>query len=177
MRHRAAIASLTALLLTVSLAATALAGGWAHAVMDSPPDEPVAPNEPVTVGFTLLQHGKTPVDWGATQLVAINDDTGQEVSVSARQEGATGHWMAEVNLPTAGKWRYEVRHDLEIMSLGATSVTVGDAQAVEAGTSTPSLGIQPALLVAGGFLGLLIVAGLVAGLLIYRHPRPVKARA
>ena len=65
MRRRLALAASTASLLTLILAATAFAGGWANAVMDTPPDDPAGTNQPVTLGFTLLQHGETPVDWGS----------------------------------------------------------------------------------------------------------------
>ncbi len=60
MRRRLALAASSASILSLILAATAFAGGWANAVMDTPPDDPAGPNEPVTLGFTLLQHGETP---------------------------------------------------------------------------------------------------------------------
>ena len=84
---------LAALLLTVSLAATALAGGWANAMMDTPPDDPGGPNQPVTVGFTLLQHGETPVDWGATQIVrrpTTHRPAGRPSMPDRRAPSATG---------------------------------------------------------------------------------------
>ena len=69
MHHRAATAAVSALALTLILATSALAGGWAQAIMDSPPDDPGGANQPVTIGFTLLQHGVTPVDWGTAKVV------------------------------------------------------------------------------------------------------------
>ena len=67
MQRRLALAALSASLLTLILAATAFAGGWANAVMDTPPDDPAGPNEPVTLGFTLMQHGSRPRARGATR--------------------------------------------------------------------------------------------------------------
>ncbi len=40
MQRRLALAALSASLLTLILAATAFAGGWANAVMDTPPERP-----------------------------------------------------------------------------------------------------------------------------------------
>ena len=61
MRRQLARAASSASILSLVLAATAFAGGWANAVMDTPPDGPAGTNEPVTLGFTLMQHGVTPV--------------------------------------------------------------------------------------------------------------------
>jgi len=91
MRRRLALAATTASLLTLILAATAFAGGWANAVMDTAPDDPAGPNEPVTLGFTLMQHGVTPVDWGTAQIVLTNDETGQQIVANATASGPVGH--------------------------------------------------------------------------------------
>jgi hypothetical protein len=173
MPRRLALAASLASILSLVLAATAFAGGWANAVMDSPPDDPGAPNQPVTLGFTLLQHGVTPVDWGSTQLVLTNADTGEEIIATATPDGATGHWTAEVTLPSAGSWTYQVRHDLEISVMRAEPITVGGAQA--AGGSATS--VSPALLAAGGFLAVLGMAVLVSVLLVVRSARPDEVRA
>ena len=92
MPRRLALAAFSASLLTMVIAATAFAGGWANAVMDTPPDGPAGANEPVTLGFTLLQHGETPVDWGVAQVVLTNDDTGQQIVANATPSGPIGHW-------------------------------------------------------------------------------------
>lgn len=181
MRSRAVISLVSALALTLAMAATTVAGGWAAAVMDTQPIEPGGPDQPVTVGFTLLQHGQTPVNWGTTQLILINDDTGAEVTVNARPQGASGHWVAEVRFPTEGTWRYEVRHELLIEMRGFEPVTLGNAAVVAAPATTstaatPSLTIQPALLMAGAFLAFLLVAGLAAATLVVRHAQPNTAR-
>ncbi|HYN64399.1 MAG TPA: hypothetical protein VES36_07340, partial [Candidatus Limnocylindrales bacterium] len=94
MRPRAATATLSAMALTLILATSALAGGWANAIMDTPPDDPGGPNQPITIGFTLLQHGVTPVDWGAAKIVLTNAATGQSVTADASPQGKVGHWVA-----------------------------------------------------------------------------------
>jgi hypothetical protein len=179
MRHRAGAALFGALTLTLLLATTALAGGWAMATQDPPPDDPGGPNEPITIGFTLMQHGVTPVDWGPTSVVLINEATGETVIIDAHQQGATGHWVADISVPSEGIWTYQVRHDLEIVMSGFQPIRVGDAPAaaVPAQSATGSLAIQPALLIAAAFLGLLALGGLAAGILVYRHGRLDRARA
>lgn len=179
MRYRAATAALSATALTLILATSALAGGWANAIMDSPPDDPGGPNQPITIGFTLLQHGVTPVDWGTAQVVLTNEATDQSVTVDAAPQGKAGHWVAEVSVPAEGTWSYEVRHDLEIVMTGFEPTVVGEAAAAPAAAAAATTGvaIQPALLLAGAFLGLLTLAGMTAGVIALRHSKMDRARA
>ena len=175
MRRRLALAASTASILSLILAATAFAGGWANAVMDTPPDDPAGPNAPITLGFTLMQHGVTPVDWGIAQIVLTNAETGEQIVADAAPSGATGHWAATVTLPTAGSWTYEVRHDLEITLMRAQPITVGGAAAAG---GTAGIAMSPALLAAGGFLAVLGVTILAGVLLVVRNGRrPDEVRA
>ncbi|HET6745732.1 MAG TPA: hypothetical protein VFH90_07780 [Candidatus Limnocylindria bacterium] len=174
MRSRAT-AAVSATALTLLLASTAFAGGWANAIMDAPPDDPGGPNQPITIGFTLLQHGVTPVDWGPTQIVLTNGATGETVTFDAQPQGAVGHWVAEVSVPADGTWTYLVRHDLEIGMTGFSPITVGGTAAATGSAST--LAVQPALLMVGGFLALLVVVAAAASILAYRHTRLDRASA
>jgi hypothetical protein len=176
-RATAAIVSASATLL---LATSAMAGGWANAVMDEPPNQPGGPGEPVTIGFTLLQHGVTPVDWGTPQIVLTNDATGQSVSFDARPRGADGHWVAEISVPAEGTWGYQVRHELEIAMSGFQPITVGEVAATTSTTSAgaaTSLALQPALLVVGAFLAVLAMGSVAVGVIAYRRTRLDRARA
>ena len=180
MQHRAAtIAAVSAMALTLILATSALAGGWAQAIMDSPPDDPGGANQPVTIGFTLLQHGVTPVDWGTAKVVLTNEATGQSVTTDARPQGAVGHWVAEISVPAAGTWSYTIRHDLEIEMTGFTPLVVGPTAAQPASTAaaTSATGIQHALLLAGGFLSLLAVVGVTMGIIAARRGRLDRVQA
>jgi len=176
MRRRLALAASSATILSLIVAATAFAGGWANAVMDTPPDDPAGPNVPVTLGFTLMQHGVTPVDWGSAQIVLTNDQTGQEIVGTATPSGPIGHWSADVTLPTEGSWSYQVRHDLEITLMRAQPISVGSSQAASPG-GTVGIGISPALLAAGVFLAVLTVAVLAGALLVVRRSSPDEVRA
>jgi hypothetical protein len=177
MRHRAIAAVLSAIALTLMMATSALAGGWAEAVMDTPPDDPGGPGQPITIGFTLLQHGVTPVDWGTTQVVLTNDATGKSVTFNARPQGAVGHWVAEISVPAEGTWAYEVRHDLEIEMTGFDPITVGPAAAQAGGAAASTgIGVQPALLLAAGLLSILALAGVTVGIVAFRHGRLDRAK-
>lgn len=178
MRYRAATAALSATALTLILATGALAGGWANAIMDSPPDDPGGPNQPITIGFTLLQHGVTPVDWGTAQVVLTNEATGQSVTVDAAPQGKVGHWVAEISVPAEGTWSYEIRHDLEISMVGFDPIVIGEAAAAPAAApASTAATVQPALLLAGAFMGLLALAGMTAGVIALRHSKMDRARA
>ena len=177
MRRRLALAASTASILTLILATTAFAGGWANAVMDTPPDDPAGTNQPVTLGFTLLQHGETPVDWGVAQIVLTNDETGQQIVANATPSGPIGHWAAEVTLPAEGSWSYQVAHqDLEITIMGGQPISVGGPQAATTG-GTAAIGMSPALLAGGGFLALLGMVVLAGAVVVVRRSRQDEVRA
>ena len=103
------------LLLLVLLATTsaALAGGWAVVTLDAPPGE-IRAGEPWTVGFTVLQHGQTPVHGFADGtpveplLVARNLDAGRRVEVMATPTEQVGHFIAEVTFPVEGEWTWTI---------------------------------------------------------------------
>ena len=145
MRHRIPTAALAAVAAALILAGTAFAGGWANAVMDEPPpSDPPSAGEPITIGFTLLQHGVTPVNNPAPTVTVRNAATGEELSVTATQEGASGHWVAVITYPSDGTWRYEVTHDLIVGMNGFNPVTVGSvAPAAPASTATSAAAAQP----------------------------------
>jgi hypothetical protein len=97
------------LLLALS-AGAATAGGWATIQADT--GNPQQPNagEPFTFGFTVLQHGVTPAGWVETPtFVGISGATGERVEAKAVAQGADGHFVATVTLPSAGYWTWQVQ--------------------------------------------------------------------
>ena len=95
------------LLVALSVGA-ASAGGWATIQADS--GNPPQPNagEEFTFGFTVLQHGVTPAGWETPTFLGINGATGERVEVKAVSQGADGHFVATVTLPSAGFWTWQV---------------------------------------------------------------------
>lgn len=125
MRKRTLRAFLLAIGASSLLAGVAAAGGMATATLDRPPEEPVA-NEPMTMGFTLLQHGLRATEWGSATLHVIDTGTDRRTSFPATPAGGPGHWVADVIFPAPGSYRIEITHDLVIepRNFGETVVSV-----------------------------------------------------
>jgi hypothetical protein len=105
-RRAAASLALTAVTLLV-LAAPALAGGWAITSFDALPAEFRA-GETYRLGYTVLQHGQTPVRNAQTAIRIRLQGGGETLSFPGRAEGAPGHYVAQVRFPTSGTWTWEV---------------------------------------------------------------------
>ena len=107
------IGLLLLLVLLLATASAALAGGWAVVTLDAPPGE-IRAGTPWTVGFTVLQHGQTPVHGFADGtpveplLVARNLDAGRRVEVLATPTEEAGHFTAEVTFPVEGEWTWTI---------------------------------------------------------------------
>lgn len=144
MRSRLLLAAPLALIATLAFAATASAGGWATASLDAPVEPPIA-GQPFDVGFTLYQHGVTPVNSGNAVVVATGPD-GQRLSFTAHRSGGQAHWTAGVTLPNEGAWQWAITlpNQLEVEPGSLGTLEVAAASSVSA--------LQPAL------LGLLLVA-------------------
>jgi hypothetical protein len=99
--------------LLLALVPAVLAGGWAVITLDEMPGE-VRAGEPWTVGFTVLQHGQTPVhilDDGTpieARLIATNPATGERVNVIAEPTGESGHFTVEITFPSEGEWTWTI---------------------------------------------------------------------
>lgn len=90
------------------LATTVTAGGWASITADEgTPPQPNA-GEEIRLGFNILQHGVTPISWVKATLVATNASTGQKLEVTAKPDGAEGHYVALVTFPESGYWTWHV---------------------------------------------------------------------
>jgi hypothetical protein len=84
--------------------AATVKGGWATTTLDETVEP--APGETLDVGFTILQHGRTPVN--VPDVVVIVHDGASDQRWPAVQEGAEGHYVAEVTFPDSGSYDWEV---------------------------------------------------------------------
>ena len=82
------------------------AGGWAVITLDEIPVDIVA-GEPITIGFTVLQHGQTPMNDLAPTITA-NLYKDQEFTVTAEHDGEPGHYTATLTFPTEGTWDWSI---------------------------------------------------------------------
>jgi hypothetical protein len=110
---------------SLGLAAGASAGGWAVTTLDAVPSP--LPGEPTDVGFTIRQHGVTPVDLPGVALVVTGAD-GTTTVFPALGDGRVGHYVATIVVPEAGSYRWLVRQgDLGEQALGMLVTADGDA--------------------------------------------------
>ena len=140
MRQRLSLASVIASAALLLGAGVALAGGWATVTPDPGTVAPTA-GETTTVGFTVLQHGKTPVGQGNVIVNASGPD-GQVLAFSARPEGKAGHWVVDLMLPAAGTWEWSVTmpEQLEVSThLEPLQVATASPSAVVSGSMLPIL--------------------------------------
>ena len=107
MFYRFRISIALALLLSVVLAIPAFAGGWAIITLDELPTGVVA-GEPFNIGFTVLQHGKTPMD-GLDPTITATSSNSESFVVHAKPEGETGHYAATLTLPKEGSWNWSIQ--------------------------------------------------------------------
>lgn len=141
------------MLLTVT---PALAGGWAVITLDELPGEIVA-GEPLEIGFTVRQHGVTPLD-GLTPIVSARY-AGFTVSEQAEPQGETGHYVAVLNFPQAGDWEWSIQafgepQPMPALSVAAPPVASQPAKQTEVRANLPLL------------VGSLGLAGLATGLFV-----------
>jgi hypothetical protein len=96
---------LLAILLSLVWTIPALAGGWAVITLDELPSGAVA-GEPLTVGFTVRQHGRTLMTGLYPKITAISG--GEKLVFPAKAEGGQGHYTATMTLPKEGDWQWAV---------------------------------------------------------------------
>lgn len=135
---RRLIALPLAALAALTLASTALAGGWAQVTVPTLPTDPPA-GEETTIELNVLQHGVTAVSWPRITVIATNEATDEVTAAQAKASGPEGHYTAKLTFPGEGEWTISfVSPDL-VMD-GTATLSVGPllaaAPAVTAATSS-----------------------------------------
>jgi len=97
------------LVLTALLISTvpALAGGWAVVTLEDLPTQ-VAAGEPITLEFSVRQHGRALVPGYEPVIQARNQQTGQTIRATASPSGQVGHYRATLTFPSTGDWAWTV---------------------------------------------------------------------
>jgi hypothetical protein len=83
----------------------ALAGWWL-VTLDQAVGE-VQPGVPFSVAFTVISHSRAIP--GLAPAIRVTHEAGEQVAVTARPEGAPGHYAAMLTLPTSGVWEWEIQ--------------------------------------------------------------------
>jgi len=162
MFSRTRIALSLALLLSLVFAIPVFAGGWAVITLDEFPAGIVA-GEPLTIGFTVLQHGKTPMI-GLYPTITANLYKEQEFVVNAEPEGKPGHYTATLMFPKEGEWRWSIQaftmdQVMPMLSVSAPVVASASQPVVKTESVTasfPLLLIVRMLAVGIGLVGLVV---------------------
>lgn len=126
---RALSAGALALTLAVAPAGDASAGGWAIGSLDEAPSGEAGVTE--DVGFTILQHGQTPVDIPEDVGIDIVGRDGFHEFFAAAGDGTVGHYIAAVTFPEAGTYTWSIRMGVfEAQQLGTLELSTPAATAV-----------------------------------------------
>lgn len=158
---RRLFATLLGALLALALVGVAGAGGWAVVILDRESaligiDQPLTAGTGAQVGFTVLQHGKTPMEGLTPIITATNEATGETATFTAQAEGASGHYVVELRLPAAGTWRWQV-DAFGPISVMAPLTVVAPAPATSPAripTALPWAALAAAVVVGGALLTL-----------------------
>lgn len=103
---RSRISFLLAIFLSLIVTFPAFAGGWAVITLDELPSGAMA-DEPLTVGFTVRQHGRTLMT-GLSPKITANLDGKERLIVPAQAEGKPGHYTATLTFPQEGEWQWGI---------------------------------------------------------------------
>ena len=98
------------------------AGGWAVVSLDEQPE--LVAGDPTDIGFTVLRHGVTP-ESSEDVMFVLTDTHGARHQFTAVPEGAVGHHVVTVDVPSEGDYRLTVLGQFVEIDLGSLSVGSG----------------------------------------------------
>ncbi|MEN8238620.1 MAG: hypothetical protein ABFR53_05390 [Actinomycetota bacterium] len=155
-------------LLSLTQVGTAVAGGWAISVFDDAPAELEA-NTTYDIRYTILQHGETPVNQaeiGTTSITFTPADSGEAVTFPGEPTDVPGQYVAQVTVPEAGSWSWEVLQGIfGVQELGTITVLDGQDSAV-------ATTLEKALRVGLPLATLIALALFTAQVIAFRGHRP-----
>jgi hypothetical protein len=129
MRHRIRLV-IPATLIFMTIAAPALGGGVTVVnFAEVPPD--FEAGTPYRLHYSVLGHGVEPIDIGHSTL-RFHGPGGETVIFTA-ESTAKGQWTAEVTLPSAGEWRWEVLAGTEVLQTLGTMLVEPAPAAIPTG--------------------------------------------
>ncbi len=164
--RRIACAFMFASLLLMSSVTLSQAGGWAVVTLDQLPKEVVA-GKPLTISFTVRQHGRTLINGLKPKILATRTEPLDSVTIIARPlSDKTGHYEAALTLPTAGAWKWSIdafgafpqpMPTLNVLASAPAKNTSSDSTRSSVTTSASSISVSmpSALPLIVGLVGLL----------------------
>ena len=149
------------LFIALAFAIPVFAGGWAVITLDTLPTGVIA-GEPLTVGFTVRQHGRTPMT-GLDPTITATLHKEEQLIVHAEPEGKPGHYTATLTFPKDGEWQWSIQafsmdQPMPVLNVAApiTGSTGEVAVKTESARSISPLWIIRALVLGIGAIGLAI---------------------
>jgi hypothetical protein len=126
--YRSLVAGTCAIVTLFTLAGTVLAGGWAVTTLDALPEGGFQAGQTYRLGYTIRQHGQTPVNGAKTAITITPASQGTRHVFPGVADGQPGHYVAEVTFPSEGVWDWQVSQEPYAMqSLGTVTVTPAPA--------------------------------------------------
>lgn len=116
--------------LSATLLVAASWGGWAVITLDDLPDA-VALGKPVTLTFTVRQHGHTLLDNLRPSIDARAG--GDHIRADAVPAGGKGRYTSTLTLPDTGQWRLTINS-----GFGSNHVDLEPIAVIAAGQSSPA---------------------------------------
>ena len=158
-----------ALLMSLVLAVPVFAGGWAVITLDELPTDVVA-GEPLTIGFTVLQHGQTPMT-DLHPIVVANLHKETEFKTIAEAEGKPGHYTATLTFPKEGEWSWSIQaftmdQKMPMLTVAAPAIAAANPPVIVEETAASFA--SPMILVSAAVLAL----GLAGAVVGYRRKSP-----
>jgi hypothetical protein len=151
--------------LVFTMGATALAGNITVVSFDEVPTEfRAGTTQPVS--FSILSHGKEPIDVGSTS-VSFQGPDGQTLTFEARFDGK-GRYTADVVLPNSGQWQWAIVAD-DFIRQDLGTITVAPADGVTGLLASLRVGLPIATLLAV----ILLIVQIAPVKRLERRPVPV----
>jgi hypothetical protein len=175
--NKVLIAAFASGMMVLLLATAASAGGWAVVTLDSMPTGIIV-DQPVSVGFTIRQHGITPLRSDGVRVRGVHED-GDSFVIKAKHDEA-GHYNASLTFERAGKWHWAVASGLapewqpmpplEVANSANAEVEFARAQSAPSyGAASNLFAMLPSLAMMG--LGVLGLVGSTGGLVYWLRAR------
>ncbi|HEY3064079.1 MAG TPA: hypothetical protein VGL99_34340 [Chloroflexota bacterium] len=139
-QHLLPRAALLAALLTLMAAPAALAGGWAITTLDELPAT-ITAGETYPVGYTILQHGVSPVTTTQSAIEITDAKGGSRERFIGTAQGPAGHYVAKVRFPRAGEWVWSVNQaPFQPQALGSIAVVLAPRPVAQVSVPAPAVG-------------------------------------
>ena len=164
MIFRSRISLLLALSLSLLVTIPAFAGGWAVITLDELPSG-VAAGEPLTIGFTVRQHGRTMMSGLTPKITAILGE--EKLTFFAESEGEPGHYAATLTFPKEGDWKWAVEAFTMVQPMPALTVGAPEAAVNPLTKETASVTMLTAFMVPVSLA--VLVLGLFAAVIGFRR--------